>query len=250
MYISNLNNMLLITEHVFPHVFVWRVKEKTPLTKRIRQIHCEWKTKVRSRLRSDQIRSSAYHQIACGATQRFPLKPHLLSTWPRSHAITVRRSSQAGSPERRRGSALMRFFFTEKNEPGWGRNARREGMRLKRWYTEKKWRTDSPDAVISYWFVLWVHCLEHERVLRWSLPDDDLHDAISLPADHVTYKTLCGCYNHKYTAMPSFSCPGCILPPPIYSLTSNLCRHHDLQEPVILTVEHTCGVYAAPAYVH
>lgn len=48
-------------------------------------------------------------------------------------------------------------------------------------------------SVIDLWWIYLASALfKHELVLRWSLPDDDLHDDISLPDDHVTYEMLRG----------------------------------------------------------
>lgn len=77
-----IHNVLLITVHVFQMgcvcvqlcVLLW----KTPVTRQIRQIHCKWKQK--SGVSCDTIWSTAYHQIACGATQRFHTD-HICSTY-------------------------------------------------------------------------------------------------------------------------------------------------------------------------
>lgn len=127
--------------------FVW----KTPATRQTGQIHCKWKQKPG--FSCDPIWSAAYHQIVCGATQRFHRKPHLLSIWPWSHAYTaIWRPGQCS-----RDSRILWNTYQEKKS-GWGRNERCKGWDLCNGTWRKQSGKESSETVITHWFVLSVCC--------------------------------------------------------------------------------------------
>ena len=139
-----------------------------------------------------RIWSTAYHQIACGATQRLHTN-HICSAYDPA-AMPYSTLRPPGQHSRDSG-ALLWGAFMEKNESGWGRNTRHEGWD----WGDGKWRRRGEMTALRQlsvidlcWICLASALLKHERVLQWSLPDDRPHDDISLPADHVTYKTLRG----------------------------------------------------------
>lgn len=94
-------------------------------------------------------------------------------------------------------------------------------------YEERDWEMTAltPLSVIDLcWFCLACALFGHEHVHCWSLPDDSLHDEISLPADHMTYRMLRGvltrteyppCIPHVIILMSWLRFPP--------ALTSNLC---------------------------
>lgn len=86
---------------VSPRSIACVVYMKNTATRQIRQIDCKWKQKPR--FSCDSIWSAAYHQIACGATQRFHTN-HIC--WAQDPAAT----QQPGQPRdsRARPSCLLR----------------------------------------------------------------------------------------------------------------------------------------------
>lgn len=196
-----------------------------------------------------RIWSTAYHQIACGATQRLHTN-HICSAYdPAAMPYSTLRPPGQHSRDSR---ALLWGAFMEKNESGWGRNARHEGWD----WGDGKWRRRGEmtaprqlSVIDLCWICLASALLKHERVLQWSLPDDGLHDDISLPDDHVTYKTLRGVLTrntYPLSILRVIVLMSLLRFHPAYPLASNLRLPYHVKEHIILTVEHTC----APACVH
>ncbi len=138
-------------------------------------------TKVESQLRSDLILCLSSDSMR--THPEIPHKPHLLSIRPCSHAIPYRTAARPAL-QRQQGSALMRFYGEKcGRHEGWDWS---DGI----WRRSREMTALRLLSVIDLWWICLVSALfKHERVLWWSLPDDDLHDDISLPADHVAYKT-------------------------------------------------------------
>lgn len=147
----------------------------------------QMETKVRSQLRSYLILCLSSDSM--WSHPEIPHKPHLLSIWPRSHAI---RSCMAARDSR----ALLWCAFAEKNESTWRRNTRHEGWDWSSGIQEIS-EDNSTEAAIAYWSVVNLSCefiVLYECVLWLFLPDDE----ISLPADQVTYKVICGDLTSTY----------------------------------------------------
>lgn len=98
------------------------------------------------------------------------------------------------SSQRQRGSALMHFYrekwvSAREKHKAWGTKDRSSGV----WRRSGKMTALRRLSLIDLWRICLLSALlKHECVLWLFLPDDDLRDDISLPADHVTYKMSCG----------------------------------------------------------
>lgn len=143
----------------------------------------QMETKVRSQLWSDLILCLSSDSM--WSHPEIPHKPHLLSI---CHTVLY-------GCQRQQGSALMRlcrekWVNMKKKHKTWG-------MRLKQRYTGNKWEDNSTEAAIAYWSVVNLSCefiVLYECVFWLFLPDDE----ISLPADQVTYKVICGDLTSTY----------------------------------------------------
>lgn len=150
----------------------------------------QMETKVQSQLRSDLIHCLSSDSM--WSHPEIPHKPHLFSIWPCSHAIQY---CTAARPvlHRQQDSALK--HFNEENKSGWGGEKDIRDKINAMVYEERDWEMTAltPLSVIDLcWFCLACALFRHEHVHCWSLPDDSLHDEISLPADHMTYRMLRG----------------------------------------------------------
>lgn len=138
--------------------------------------------------------------------------------------------------------ALLWCAFTEKYESGWGGNTRNEGWARSSgiW---KRGGEMSAATGLSLVDLLWICAasalFRHERVLCWFLPDDGSLSYILL---HVTYKILRGDLNSTHIPIPHPLCHHSYVlaasPPSNIPITSNLYQPNDLQQLIILTVEH------------
>ncbi len=113
---------------------------------------------------------------------------------------TVLSSSQADTLK----IAELCSTFVEKIKSAWRRNTRHQGwdrsntVRTRRDMTALRQLSD-----IDMWSICLANALfKHDCVFCWFLPDDGLHDDITLSADHVTYKTLCDVFTR--TKYPPF----------------------------------------------
>lgn len=149
---------------------------KNTATRQIRQIHYKWKQKPR--FSCDSIWSAAYHQIACGATQRFHT----------NHICWAHNPAAMQQPGQARDSRARQSALLKKISHGAGETKDREDeidamLCIQR--VEEGWETRALRPLSPFdlgWLCLACALLQHECVQSWSLPDDGLHDDILLPA--------------------------------------------------------------------
>lgn len=115
---------------------------KNTSTRQIRQIHCKWKQKPR--FSCDFIWSAAYHQIACGATQRFHTNR---ICWAHDPAAMQQpgQARQQGSPKH---SAKENKSRCRRNK----RHGRWDWCNAVYTVCRRRLGNESTEAVITLWF--------------------------------------------------------------------------------------------------